>query len=1122
MGILGPTRKKDKAVSNPSTDTTHSLSLEAVQATLISDEDREAQEVEEQRLKPPKTSKCEFALGGGRMAVTADGAAIQVPAAVRPGLVTLSRLYQMIFEGRRVCAKYDAPCIYTAVPRRRGSSKKTNVAYVQMVALDLDGTINGQGMMDKLRRWCRLFACILYSTARHDPANNTYRLRILIPVNASLSYEEARLVARSVCGQLAAYLGTSDGIDPCCERPFQPMLLPGWADQRLADQAICELYDEGDIMDVSVQLADARKQIEEIEEEKRARACAVVATRRPRSSVPGAAVVEVDGIDRLERARADLDALGSIRAGSGRSNRDLFVAACVLRDWQCDLSDAISEMQSRYSDQDPTWLEAKTRSAYDAGAGSPRTGWRYRAAVAESSLTLEGMFDLDTNGGVHATPPEFVAATPIVPHGPLKKEEKPHVDQAHVDHLEVGRRSWRREVHARHLDKLRSFGDLRARVTGIRSATGTGKNAHLKPAIQRLLTEGGRIVTIAHRRSLTRSQSAVWGLPCYLDSNDSQIGGSTSVCLDSVGRIAEGPVDVVVLDEVEQVLRHLYSATIRHRGQVGVVFSALRDLLRRAKRIIVMDADLGPLAMWSLRVLLGEDVSTEVVVNTWQPSGKIRVRTPAGMQADIMADAQAGRALWIYSTSKRAAKRYAHMIGSLGVGVLLVHSGTTGTPEVQECMADPSLFQRYQVVIATPSVGTGVSVDDLDHWRVYGDCTSGAGPIAPDAKQGLMRVRHPQQVTICVHGRTQYEPTNPEMILADLLLTSERTRKLLEGQTWTAKYQLDKDAPVELHPADLDITRIQAEVMAVEAKLGNQLHDVEIRDEDGNITEIQRGALLTHLEEVGYQLDIVPDEITLDTKALEEERKAAKLAVEAAWVEAVVSAPDATEGEIQALEDAGASTPEAEATLAKAKIEEFYGTEVDPDLVDRDDHGRRRGQCRTAAHILAWQRGEQQAVLRLDRLDGRAGVSVQLRHQGKKAALAAGLWSLFGITDLEADARNGTVLKDPGDVGSLEQLRAEVKRYLRITLKPGSSAFLLARALAAQSGFKLSSRRTRSPEGKLGREYMLERDSVSDMMRDASAYYERLTDPTAHMAQVFELGLTPEQMQDQVEAILAA
>ena len=1111
-------------MSLPTDTTSNSLELEAVQATLF-DEDREAQEVEGQRHKPPQTSKCEFALGGGRMAVTADGAAIQVPAAVRPGLVTLSRLHKMILEGRKICAKYDAPCIYAAVPRRRGSSKKTNVAFVQMIALDLDGTIKDQPQFDKFSRWCALYSSILYSTARHDPLNGSYRLRVLLPINASLSYEEARLVARAVCGQLAAYLGTSDGIDPCCERPFQPMLIPGWADQRLADQAICELY-TGDVMDVSVPLADARRAIAEIEEEKRARACAVVATRRPRLASPAvvgaAAGLEVDGIDRLERARADLDDLGPITRGSGRSNRDLFKAATILRDWEVDLQDAIDEMRSRYSDQDPEWLAAKTRSAYDAGAGSPRTGWRYRAAVAEQGLTIEGMFELEANSVVHATPPEFGPATPIVPHDSLINQEKPHVEQAHVDHMEGQRRSWRREVHARHLDPVDSFSALHARVTGIRSPTGTGKNHHLRPAIRRLLAEGGRIVTIAHRRSLTRSQSGTWGLPCYLDSTSAQIEGSTTVCLDSVHRVAGGPVDVVVIDEVEQVIRHMYSSTIRSRGQVGVVFSALRDLLRRAAKIVVMDADLGPLAIWAVRVLLGEEAAEELIVNTWRPSGTIRVRSPSGMQSDILADVKAGHALWIYCTSRRAAERYDHMIRALGVDVLLVHSGTTGTVAVQACMEDPSLFRGHQVVIATPSVGTGVSVDDVDHWRVYGDCTSGAGPIAPDAKQGLMRVRHPIETTICVHGRTQYEPTNPEVVLADLLVQSERTKRLLVGQTWAPKYQLDKDAPVELHPADLDITRIQAEVMAVEAKLGNQLHDVEIRDEDGNVTETRRGSLLAHLEEVGYTLDIIPDEITLDIKALEEERTAAKVAVDAAWVEAVVSAPNATIGEIQALEDAGAATPEAEATLAKAKIEEFYEADIDPELVARDDHGRRRGQCRSAVHILAWQRGEGQSVLRLDRLDSRVGVSAQLRHQGRKAALAAGLWSLFGITDLEKDAQSGAVLKDPGNIGSIEQLRTEAKRYLHITLKPGASAFLAARSLAAQAGIKLKSRRTRSPDGTLIREYVLDRDSVSDLMRDAKAYYERLTDPKSKDAIVLEMGPTQAEMQELVEAIMAA
>ncbi|MCY1055415.1 plasmid replication protein, CyRepA1 family [Nannocystis sp. SCPEA4] len=1108
-------------MSLPTDTTVDSLRGEADQATLLGDEDREAHEVEEQRLKPPKTSKCEFALGGGRMAVAADGAAIQVPAAVRPGLVTLSRLYDMISLGRKICSKYDAPCIYAAVPRRRGSSKKANVAYVQMIALDLDGTIRDEASLAKHRRWCALYSSILYSTARHDPLNGSYRLRVLLPINASLSYEEARLVARAVCGQLAAYLGTSEGIDPCCERPFQPMLLPGWADQRIADQAICELH-TGDVMDVSIWLADARRELEEAESEKRARACAVVATRRPRvasAAVVGAAagldVDGIDGIDRLERARADLDDLGPITRGSGRSNRDLFKAATILRDWEVDLQDAIDEMRSRYSDQDPEWLAAKTRSAYDAGAGSPRTGWRYRAATAEQGLTCEGEFDLEN-------PPVAVAAGPVVTDGVLGsfRESTPCGTGQAVTHARP--RRVRREINTPRLDDLGDFAALGGyRVVGIQSATGTRKNQHLRPAIAGLLAAGGRIVTLAHLRALTRRQSADWGLPNYQDCQG-QIHGSTTVCLDSVGRIAAGPIDVVILDEAMQLFRHLFAETLAHKGQVGAVFTALRDVLRRAKRIILLDADLTPTAFFYIRVLLGEEPDELLIRNHWRGSRRIRVRSLEGMFSDLVARVSQGEKAWLYCTSAEAAKAYDLRLRTQlpGISVALVYSETSAQFEAH--FKAPRLFGGYNVVIASPSIGTGVSVEHEGVWHVFGDCMSGCGPTAQDAKQGLCRVRDPQSITICMHGRKANGDTNAERQLADLLTKSERTIRRLRGQQWAAKYQHGlslKEIPtgefglsesgehipdVEIHPADLDICRIQAEVLADEARNGNHLHDIELKDEHGAVIEVVPGALRSHLKESGFWLDDIPDELALDVAAIKADRKEAKKALKSARVEMRHRAKDLTPEEARVLEDAGVSSPEEAAELDRHKIRKAYGIKgpIPLELIERDDKGRRRRQLRVFGELRAYHRGEAQALDRLDRLDARIDpsskkaqvVAAQQGQRARQAKLRAGLWALFGIGDLETEAKAGTVLRDPGDLTDHKELAREVKRYLGITI-PGGSPMLLARALAEQAGVKLAGKQVRLADGKRVREYRLELDSTMLMVEDSNHYFGGITEP---------------------------
>ncbi|HEY0133377.1 MAG TPA: hypothetical protein VGB85_04835, partial [Nannocystis sp.] len=161
---------------------------------------------------------------------------------------SLRDIYNFIRSESKICNKYDSPGIYAACPAVPADCHKTNFHHSRLIAIDLDGTIKDPDGLRRIQRLCGLWGCILHSTARHDPRNGIYRLRILLLVTQAMTYEEHKRVAASVCSQIAAHLGASEGIDGCSERAFQAMLIPGWADESFRDQAICELY-EGDIMD---------------------------------------------------------------------------------------------------------------------------------------------------------------------------------------------------------------------------------------------------------------------------------------------------------------------------------------------------------------------------------------------------------------------------------------------------------------------------------------------------------------------------------------------------------------------------------------------------------------------------------------------------------------------------------------------------------------------------------------------------------------------------------------------------------------------------------------------------------------------------------------------------------
>lgn len=108
--------------------------------------------------------------------------------------------------------------------------------------------------------------------------------------------------------------------------------------------------------------------------------------------------------------------------------------------------------------------------------------------------------------------------------------------------------------------------------------------------------------------------------------------------------------------------------------------------------------------------------------------------------------------------------------------VLLVTSKTSKRKDVRACFKRPELFGTYRLVIASPSCGTGVSVEHVSQdklgvlqqklgvWKVWMHAQSGSGPNALDALQMLHRVRVPRgSWQIYCGGTGQTGPTDPLM-----------------------------------------------------------------------------------------------------------------------------------------------------------------------------------------------------------------------------------------------------------------------------------------------------------------------------------------------------------------------
>ena len=306
------------------------------------------------------------------------------------------------------------------------------------------------------------------------------------------------------------------------------------------------------------------------------------------------------------------------------------------------------------------------------------------------------------------------------------------------------------------------------------SPQGTNKTGVLNPAIAEYIGQGKKAAAITPRQSLALQFSSRTGASNYQDSVPGSLleikdGEATVLCLDSVRRLraAKGGkrqvTNLVILDESEQIVRHLFGETIKEKlSEVG---AALFKRLKEAEHVLCADADAGRLTA-KLLELSGR--SGVVVVNdhkkwTFSPGVEILENdTKAGMlqikmqiRSEVQAWKQGDAPNMVACTSCGEAKRITadlrcHLGDARGAdiatdpyisGVLLVCSDTREMEAVRRFLKNPNEeIKNWRCVVYSPTMGTGVTID-TPVGRVFGVMTAVRGITGPDNVQLVTRAR---------------------------------------------------------------------------------------------------------------------------------------------------------------------------------------------------------------------------------------------------------------------------------------------------------------------------------------------------------------------------------------------
>jgi len=338
---------------------------------------------------------------------------------------------------------------------------------------------------------------------------------------------------------------------------------------------------------------------------------------------------------------------------------------------------------------------------------------------------------------------------------------------------------------------------VREGVHLVRSAIGTGKTAIVEALVKQHPKQS--VLFTTHLISLVESAAQRLNLVSYNDCDafDLQIEHRLAICLNSLGKLtAEGALrhyDIVVIDEIEQVLARLTT----HIEQKPLVFSVLQHIMAQAKTLICLDAHLSQTTVQLIQRFCPEKPVT-VHFNDYAPGAARQIafhESPESVQMSAMQALERQQTVYLAFNSKNEAfKTYSALsIAYPEKKGLYISSDNSGDAENQAFFnAVNEVSKHYDYLVCTPSVSTGVSIDN-GHFDFVGGVFSAQVNTANDCMQALGRVRNHPVLHVFCDKRIGNKPLNPDVIAAKWTQTHLHDLNLMALDEQGARMVLNPD-----------------------------------------------------------------------------------------------------------------------------------------------------------------------------------------------------------------------------------------------------------------------------------------------------------------------------------------
>ncbi|NEU76833.1 DUF3854 domain-containing protein [Hassallia byssoidea VB512170] len=309
----------------------------------------------------------------------------------------------------------------------------------------------------------------------------------------------------------------------------------------------------------------------------------------------------------------------------------------------------------------------------------------------------------------------------------------------------------------------RYLGELPRTESGlafVKAPKGSGKTESLDKLVTEAIGIGRPIISLTHRIQLGRHLCDRLGLT-WISDKDPVLGRRfVGLCVDSLWKL--NPENyrnaILIFDEIEQVIWHiLNSSTCRQRRTeiLKKLKQFINTILSTGGLIIGLDADLSDRSIDYLLELIEGEIKPKpwICVNNYKPETKTKVvfydyRNPSRIVRKLEESLANGEKLYICADSRDGTFSTTGLTQKLQtrfptLKILCVDANTTSTlghPAVGFVDKINEQITNWDVVICSPSIGSGVSIDVKGHFdKVFGIFIG----VIPDweARQALARVR---------------------------------------------------------------------------------------------------------------------------------------------------------------------------------------------------------------------------------------------------------------------------------------------------------------------------------------------------------------------------------------------